>query len=271
MAELVDNTLLRAAVAAFAAAPDQATYFDVLRASLHGDLLMDATGSSITYTDDGTSIAAGSRIAFQEGEAPDGGRAMFAFTNQEQVGNLHPDDRDSVQTIGQTAIATLELAVSQGFAWLYIDPAGPRCALEVAHLHFVLRNAHNDAVAAAIVQPMGTREAVIEALALGGTLLYAVTEHDDGRVEVATSTNPAGEPVYLAFTSAAEVLARDPQAAVAAIEVNRVVGDALTEPFAGLVINPGGPWMSLEHDELRALQSRLPAVDDETGADESDS
>jgi hypothetical protein len=263
MAELIDNTLLRSAVAAFAASPAEQTYFDVLRSSMQGDLLLDATGSAITFADDGSAIAKGSTISFRDGTAPDGGRAMFAFTNQAQVGNHHPDDRESVQTIGQSAISVLEFAVSQGYSWLYIDPAGPTCALEVAHVQFVLRNHHNDAVKTALVRSAGAREAALDALALGGSLLYAVSENADGSVEIATSTSPTGGPVYLAFTSAAEALARDAGAAVANVDLPRVVSDALTEPFTGLVINPAGPWIALDHEDLRTLQLRLPAVEPE--------
>ena len=256
MAGLVDNVALRSVVTAFAEAPGQETYFDVLRAALHGDLLLDATGSTIAFTDDGSAIAAGSTIKFHEGLDPNGDRALFAFTNQERAGDMHPDDRDGVQTIGQSALGVLEFAVAQGFRSLYIDPAGPTCSLDVSHVQFVLRNDHNDAVKDALA--VDDRPAVLDALAAGGTLLYAVSEHADGRVEVATSMGPDGVPVYLAFTSAAEVLARDTDAAVAAVDLRRIASDAITEPFGGLVINPSGPWIVLTTDELRALLERLP-------------
>jgi len=256
MAHVVDNASLRSVVEAFAAAPGQETYFDVLRASLQGELLLDATGSTITFTEDGSSIAAGSTIRFHEGVDPNGGRALFAFTSQQRAGDMHADDRDGVQTIGQSALGVLEFAVAQGFASLYIDPAGPTCSLDVTHVQFVLRNEHNDAVKDALATD--DRTAVLEALASGGSLLFAVSEHADGRVEVATSMNPDGTPVYLAFTSAAEVLARDTDAAVAAVDLHRIVSDAITAPFGGLVINPSGPWIALTVDELRALLERLP-------------
>ena len=149
MAELVDNTPLRAAIAAFSEAPDQAKYFEVLRVAMQGSLLLDATGSTIQFTEDGSSIAAGSTIGFHEGKGPDGELALFAFTSQEQAVAMHPSEPDGVQTIGQSAVGTLEFAASQ-YTWLYLDPAGPTCGLEVAHIQFVLRNHHNDAVKEAL-------------------------------------------------------------------------------------------------------------------------
>lgn len=259
----VDNIPLRTAVEAFAAAPDQNTYFEVLRAALQGDLLLDATGSELQFTPDGSSLAAGSTLNFHEGTAPDGGRALFAFTNQEQAQKMHPDAPDDVQTIGQSAVGTLGFGQAQDYAWLYIDPAGPTCALRVHDIQFVLRNDHNDAVKHALGSGPDHRAATIEALAAGGTLLYGVAEHEDGSVEILTSMSPEGEPVYLAFTSAAEVLARDPSVAVAAVDIARIVADAAVEPFAGLVINPSGPWIALTRDELLSLKSRLPEPADD--------
>ena len=258
MADLVDNVTLRAAIAAFADAPSQSSYFEVLRAATQGSLLLDATGSNIQFTEDGSSIAQGSTIGFHEGKGPDGELALFAFTNQQQAVKIHPKDPDNVQTIGQSAIGTLEFAASQ-YAWLYIDPAGPTCAVKVADITFVLRNAHNDAVKEALGTAGDNRAAVLDALGAGGQLLYAVAENDDGSVQVRTSVSPTGAPVYLAFTSAAEIIAREPTAAVASIDLARIVSDALTEPFAGLVINPSGPWIGLDRNDLLELQSRLPA------------
>ena len=257
MADLVDNVTLRAAVAAFAEAPDQARYFEVLRAATQGSLLLDATGSDIQLTEDGSSIAQGSIMRVHEGKGPDGGLALFAFTNQQQAIAMHRNDPENVHTLGQSAIGTLEFAASR-YTWLYIDPAGPTCAVKVDDIKFVLRNAHNDFVKEALAGQRDNLSAVLDALARGGSLLYAVAENEDGSVQVRTSTSPTGAPVYLAFTSAAEVIAREPTAAVASIDLSRIVSDALTEPFEGLVINPSGPWIALDRADLLALQARLP-------------
>lgn len=251
---LVDNAPLRAAVAAFAAKSEQETYLEVVRSVFQGDLLLDSTGSTITTTEDGTSIAAGSTLAFHEGTGPDGGRALFAFTRQEEVGRMHASEPAAVQTIGQPASGAVEFAVAQGYDWLYLDPAGPTCALKLADLTFVLRNPRNDAVKAALA--VG-RAAVVDAMAAGGILFYAVKENPDGSVQVRTSTGPGGVPARLAFTSAAEIAVRGPGDAFAPIDIARVVADALAEPFVGLVINPAGPWVGLFPDELAEIARRL--------------
>ena len=252
--ELVDNAPLRTAVAAFAAESNQATYWEVLRNTLQGDILFDITGSSITMSDDGSTINKGSTIGFLGGTGPDGGRALFAYTRQAEAVRMHPETPHDVQTLGQPAASALEFAASQGYAWLYIDPAGPTCALQLADVDFALRTLHNDAVKDALAT--GDKLRVIDALAAGGQLLYGVEELPDG-VRVRTSATPQDEPVALAFTSAPEVVCRNATDAWSAIDISRIVADALAAPFAGLVLNPAGPWMMLDHDDLLAVQSRL--------------
>lgn len=252
--DLVDNVTLRAAVAEFAGKSEQSTYLEVIRALLQGDLLLDATGSKLAMSDDGSTIQKGSTFAFHEGTGPDGQRALFAFTRQQEIARMHPDAPDAVQSLAQPAPATLEFAASQGYSWLYIDPAGPTCGIQLSDAGFVLRNPRNDAVKAAIAA--GGRDAVLDALASGGILFYAVNEMPEG-LEVRTSTGPDGGAVRLAFTSPAEVAVRSVGDAFAAIDIVRIVDDALEPPFVGLVINPAGPWIALRHDELVTLKARL--------------
>ena len=257
MPELVDNLPLRAAVGAFAAASNQQTYWEVLRQMLQGDLLFDITGS--TPPVDGV-LQKGALLRFHEGTGPDGGRALFVFTRQEEAQRMHADE--PATTLGQPAAGVLDFAKSQGYSWVYVDPAGPTCALQLSDVDFTLRGERNDAVKAALATPGApdtTRRAVIDAMSLGGSLLMGVNEHPYGRVEVRTSTGPNDVAVRLAFTSAIEVVSRNPGDAWTAVPMGRIVSDSLTPPFEGLVLNPAGPWLGLYPDELREIQSRLPA------------
>ena len=250
---LIDNSRLRNAVAAFAAKSEQATYLEVLRNLMQGSVLFDITGSEITMTDDGSSIAPGSKFRIRGGNGPDGGRALFVFTRQEEVAKLHPEGTKT-HTLGQPAASVLQFAAGQKDSWLYIDPAGPTCAIRISEVDFVLRNPHNDAVKDALA---GDRKQVVDALAKGGQLFYAVTENPDGSAQVHTSTGPGNAPVRLAFTSPAEIVVSAPGAAWIAVDISRIVDDALTPPYAGLVINPAQPWIGLYPDELAEVKARL--------------
>ncbi|WP_309614986.1 SseB family protein [Salinibacterium sp.] len=261
MADLVDNVALRRAIAAFSESSEHPAYLEVVRNIMHGDLLFDTTGSALTMTEDGSSIAQGSTLAFREGTGPDGERALFAFTRQEEVLRMHEDAPAAVQTLSQPAVSTLDFAAERGYGWLYLDPAGPTCGVKIADVQFALRSVRNDAVKAALdtVGPTWMKNAVIDALSLGGQLLYAVNETAEG-VQVRTFANPAGQNVALAFTSAVEVVVHSATDAWAAIDISRIVSDALGENISGLVINPAGPWIELGRDDLLQVQARLSAL-----------
>jgi hypothetical protein len=257
----VDNVPLREAIAAFAEKPEQSTYLDVVRNCLQGELLLDSTGSDRpSIADDGAvSYPPGSRLQFAGGTGPDGEPALFAFTSQEQVVRMHPDDPAAVQTIVQPAAGALELITSDRYGWIYIDPAGPTCAITRKDATFALGGARNDDVKEAI--PLGN-SAVLSALAQNGPLLLAVEASSvpasgmadgDTPVRIRTSDGPNGETMLLAFTSGPEVSARNVEDAFATRPAMDIVAQAAAPPYDGLVINPGGPWAAFSSDELRAL------------------
>lgn len=253
---LVDNSTVREAIARFSARPAQDTYLDVLRQCLTGELLLDVTGSDFRIVDG--ALQQGSTIQVRGGSGPKGEKALLAFTDQEQAQRIHHDDPEAVQTLGQPAVGVLEMAVSQGYELLYLDPAGPTISLTLEDIRFALHGDRNDAVKAALAT--GDRAAVIEALAQGGILKYSAMEvegGEQGEIQVATTTAPDGSPARLAFTSTAEVSARDVAAGAASVPVAQALAEALEEPFTGLVLNPAGPWMFLPHDDIRALLARL--------------
>ena len=265
----VDNVSLRAAVEAFATTPEQSTYLDVVRGCLQGRVLLDSTGSDRpTVEADGSySFPAGATLQFAGGTGPDGQPALFAFTSQQQISRMHPDDLSAVQALVQPAAGALQLASTERYGWLYIDPAGPTCAISNRDAAFALRGDRNDAVKAAleILDPEASKAAVLDALAENGPLLLAVDTDsvptsgasDGTPVRIRDSVDPDGHPVLLAFTSGPEVSARDVADSFATRPAAEIIHDAIQAPYGGLVINPGGPWMALSTDELRVVLHRI--------------
>jgi hypothetical protein len=258
----VRNEGVRAALLAFGETPSSETMLDVLRHCLHGYLLLDVTGSEITMTDDGQ-IAPGSTISVRGGEGPDGRPAMFAFTSHEQITRMYTEDGVETQSLVQSAAGVLELCRSQESGWLYLDPAGPTCALGAEDIDFALRVPRNDAVRAAL-EPGVPRAELLAALHAEGSLSLAIIAddleagvvHDGAEVRVRTTEAPDGsaEPVLAAFTSGPELLARAPGDRVATQSSADVLALARDGGFAGLLLNAAGPWVYLPADELRAYQ-----------------
>ena len=249
--ELVDNVTLRGAVSAFAEAPSADTYGAVLRDCLHGSLLVDATGSDLRMTKDGGSIAKGSKLAFHEGVGLDGRRALFAFTSQEEAQRMHPET--PAATIGQSALDLIRFALGQQYAWLYIDPGGTTCGVELADFEASLRSHPNEPIKAALSldNPLAQKSAVMAALSEGGTLLQAVGELTVGGTTVRTTTGPDRNRMSLAFTSELEIAARYDSYKLVERPVEDILTDAIKPPMSGLVINPAGPWIALDAEQVR--------------------
>ena len=265
----VDNTDLRETIAAFSEKPEQQTYLDVLRGCLTGQLLLDSTGSDrpVIGADGSFSYPVGATLQFGGGTGPDGEPALFAYTSQEQVARMHPDDEDAVQSIVQPAAGVLSLVTSEKYGWLVLDAGGPTCAIAARDAEFALRGERNDAVkeALSLDDPLERQQAVIDALAENGPLILAVDSAsvpesgvaDGSPVQLRTSQAPDGTPVLLAFTSGVEVSARNVEDAFATRRVVDIIRETLDGPFSGLVINPNGPWVALGTAELADILGRI--------------
>jgi len=256
MAELVDNDRVRRAVAAFAAEPKHETMLDVLRACLTGELLLDVTGSELNISEG--RLHTGSKLRINQRVGPDGQRALLAFTSNDEIARIHPEGT-RYQSIGQPAAAVLELARRQGAAWLYIDPAEETAALSAADIDFALRHPRNDRLSAAIAAvDAGTapRAEAITALVAEGPLLLAGQRAEgqgaDEPPQLRVTRRDDGSMALLAFTSAPEVLARDPQDGIVTTTTTHVLEQLQQGPFASIVINPAGPWIELRREELVA-------------------
>ena len=253
--DAVDNVSLREAVAGFAAEPGPETYAKVLRELFQGALLMDVTGSDIRMSPDGGTMEAGSTLRIVGGTGPDGKPAFFAFTRQEEAQKMHPDEQ--VVTMGQPSDGMLQMALDQGTMWLYIDADGPTCAISPDHYAPTLATPYNVAVktALAVADSKARREAVIAALGVEGSLLLAVRSDGAGGYQLRTTVGPDGQARLLAFTSQLEMSAVDPDPfEFVSHTVDEVIANALDGSFAGLVLNPAGPWIEISTDELRKVK-----------------
>jgi hypothetical protein len=256
----IRNDAVRVAVEAFAADPGQQTMIDVLRFCLFGPLFLDVTGSDLTLNADGQ-IEEGSDIAIRGGEGPDDKPAMFAFTSHEQLARMY-DDGEQTQSLVQDAASVLELCRAQDSDWLVLDPAGPACVLGAEDIDFALQVPRNDVVRAAL-EPGTPKEELLAALHAAGPLALAVEAPEGGedngadpgqeqvelRVRATDAPDGSGQAL-VAFTSGPEVVARATDVQIATQEAVDVLSVVRDSGFAGLVINPAGPWAYLSAAEI---------------------
>ncbi|WP_234818097.1 SseB family protein [Mycolicibacterium sphagni] len=248
----VDNTVVRKAVAAFAAQPSQQGALEVLRSCMFGTLLLDTTGSDMPTA---TGFAAGSRLQIRRGTGPDGRAALLAFTRNEEIARLYPTGTATLSMVNPST-GVLEFAKSQQSAWLYIDPAGPTCALSASEIDFALRNPNNEPLKSATVDLAAgriDRRAVLDLLNQEGPLLLGVDETSEpGKMRFRATAMPDGSPGLFAFTSAPEVVAYNPADAVMASTTSKVLEIVRNDGYGGLVVNPSGPFVAVTLAELNA-------------------
>lgn len=250
--ELVDNVIVRRAVGEFAAHPDQRGALEVLRSCMYGELLFDLTGSDVPV--DG-SFPRGSRIQIRGGTGPGGGRALFAFTRHEEIARLYAPETQT-QSMVTPAVGALGLARQQHDAWLYIDPAGPTCALSAADIDFALRNPNNQplktALAALDAGHAGRRD-VLHVLKEEGPMLLGADEKSvAGKVVARSMAMADGSTALIGFTSAPEVVAFNPSDAAVPLTTLKVLEMVRRDGYSGIVINPAGPSIALARAETEA-------------------
>ncbi|MCV7231603.1 SseB family protein [Mycobacterium branderi] len=238
--KLVDNSTVRRAVAQFAGAPCQKFALDVLRSCMYGELLFDITGSDAFG--DG-SFRKGGQLQICGGTGPDGGRALFAFTRHEEIARRYPAGTN-IQSLVTPATGALDLVRKRGDAWLYIDPAGPTCALSAAEIDFALRNPHNEPLKealAALASGQTDRQAVLQLLRTDGPMMLGADDTDPANVLMRTTTHSDGSSSLFGFTSGPEVLAFNPTDAAAPLSTAKVLDIMRERRYGALVINPAGP------------------------------
>ncbi|MUM16513.1 SseB family protein [Mycobacterium sp. CBMA271] len=252
--KLVDNARLRSAVVAFAAQPGQQRAFDVLRNCMQGELLLDVTGSDMP-AEGPVPFPAGTQMQIRGGTGPDGGRALFAYTRNEEIARHHPPGTHT-QSMAQSAVSVLEFVRSQADPWLYIDPAGPTCALAANEIDFALRNPRNDPMRAAIelvASGQTDRQSVLQLLRRDGPMLLGADERTvPGQAATRRTQLPDGSFALVAFTSAPEVIGYVPSDAVASMTTRQVLEMTIEGGYSGLVINPAGPSVFLPAAEIAA-------------------
>lgn len=248
-ARLIDNVTLRRAVGQFAARPNQRGALEVLRLCMYGEVLFDITGSD-AFTNG--PFARGSRLQIRRGTGPDRRSALFAFTRSDEIARLYPPGTQT-QSLVTSAAGALELARRHGDSWLYVDPAGPTCAVSAADIDFALRNPNNAALkrALAVLDAGHTdRRTVLHVLRQDGPLLLGADDSVPGKVGVRTMPHPDGSSSLFGFTSAPEVVAFNPADAVAVLTTRQVLDMVRAQAHSGIIINPAGPSIRFSATEL---------------------
>lgn len=234
----VDNGAVADAVRRFAGHPEQRTMIDVLRACLAGDLLLDVTGS-----DPGSPVLRGFLGA---NDVP----ALGVFTHQGELARFvegQPDATGRPQSLALPGVLALQAALEdRSLGWVYVNPAGPTCALARPDIEFALQGPPNHALREAVVRH-GSQQELFTAM-LGEVKVFLGEVERDGRKQPITvqgeGVGTTGTQLAV-FTSAAEVAAFDPAASVRAFTPEWAMQFVFAQRLGGMVIDPVGPSASI--------------------------
>ncbi|GAB3248898.1 hypothetical protein GCM10027562_07590 [Arthrobacter pigmenti] len=250
---LVDNASVREAVSAFADSPGQMSMIEVLRHSMGGRLLLDVTGSDPRSPQVRTT------------EGPGGQEALMVFTRQEELVRFHeaighPDAGEplSLAVHGPTAAEMMMKRPELG--WLYVDPAGPACALARPDIEFALQGKPNTRLKNALTESPEQQQ-IFTALAGGEGALFLAERESVGSKGPTTITAPGYDgPMLAVFTSAAEVAAFDASLKVRQFSSGWVLEFIFRQRLAGMVLNPMGPSATVSAFQIWHILAN-PAMD----------
>lgn len=263
------NLRLREALADFVAAPSDASLIEVMRQCTAGELLVDATGSTVVPTEDGT-IDSASNIQLQSFVEPDGTRSLAAYTAEadartmfERSGNVGEQ-----QLVRQKATAVLELVgLENDYDHLILDPGGISCRIPRRQIEWLLSSPRNDVAKNGLLS--GNIPQVLSGLVGSkSVLLLGVRPTEDeqdphGVTPVWTKPEDGQEAdTLLLFTSAAEVAALDPTLEIRSASGRDVLRYALTTGASQVCINARPPVV---HFSIEDISSLLDSVTDSAG------
>ncbi|MFC4553849.1 SseB family protein [Georgenia faecalis] len=250
-----DNPVLRAAVAAYAEEPGRDRMLHVLRQALGGQIVLDATGSTLPGPDGGPSSMRLTTIT-----TPDGSRALGAFTSNAALTTfrrkLHEKSGEGMPPeilgLAQSAPTVLELFRSNDdLTWLVVDPAGPACTLGKSEVNYALSAPSSLAVKDLLAREHTLQE-LFDTLREGDAHLFLAEKTQGDRPgPVFAKRQGDGAPAMVAFTSPAEVAAFGADLRSRRFPVQWLLQFFLRSGVAQVHINPSGPSAALSVAQVR--------------------
>ncbi|NMR29549.1 SseB family protein [Crystallibacter degradans] len=236
----VDNRLVREAIEEFSRNPGQQAAVNVLRQVIGSELLLDITD------------AGNGRPGISIVEA-NGVPAVLAFTSQETLAAFRantgrPGAPASWVQRGEELLKFVDSRPEVHY--LYLDPAGPSCALGRPEIHFAVASMVNPGLKAA-AGTQSAAPAVAELSAQGARVLLADNKDQSGQGRgPLVLAGPEGQPVLPVFSSGVEVAAFDSSARFTEVDAAWVLDTIRRNPDRELVINPAGPSVVIRHGDL---------------------
>jgi hypothetical protein len=246
----VRHDRVREALAGWAEQKDARTVADVLRRTLVGELLLDATGSTLT-TRDGR-LQPGATLQINSTHDQAGKHLLLAFTGHDELSRLREEPG---QSLVQPAAAVLAQA-ARDYDGIVIDGRSPGAFIAYAPeigQHLTDDPEARTPLSTALVErtlPTPDLLALLAAATL--YVLPVVRVHEDGTevATLATTRGPDGSVFAVIGSAPAELWAWSPGGMVRGTDLAHVARIVQEDGFAGIVLNPAKPDVVLPVEVL---------------------
>jgi len=261
---LPDNVVLRAALAGLGTEPEGHEVLNVARQLLQGNVYLRVKGNAQEL------VNAGAELPLAIATREEGNFVMVYSGGEALAAAVNADGDTETSAMGQAAPAVLRYVLDGGFAGVIVDHASAPASVILPRALFERMFAEMDeslTLKRLVAGPRSeqTAEAVANALVEAPLWIAVNRASEDGEWGVAESRTDAGERILPVFSHPLEVVAlgRGDQPVPFSA---RQLGSALRgDPeIAGIVVDPAGPWIRLDRDDLARVLA-LPEPDDDGG------
>jgi len=251
----IPNPYLAAALEAFKKDVKERTLINVVRTMLGGDLLVDASGSTIVPAGH-LDIGPESQLRYQVIRLENGMQALCVFSSAEYVSKsyMRENSDDDELILREPAVKIfMDFLSNPDLDLIAIDPgSNHECYIERAQVQWVVNSPRNDGAKMALIND--NMQQLLGSLVAPNSILVVAIDPKSEVQGPAFVPDDDGNPTnMLAFTSPIEVAAIDPAIEVRvahAIEV-LTLAEQLNAP--GIQINYFNPSAVLDIKQIREL------------------
>lgn len=255
---LVDNALLQAALAALPESPQAAHIMNVMRQALQGQLYLRAQGDAQAL------IAAGQGLNLAVTTHEDK-RYLLVFSSGEamrqsvaaEAAAATADSATSV--VGQAAHNVFRTAIDSGYDGVYLDHANTEARL-VLPIELVKKSLEDGAPVPFELKALLSGERTEETPAAIAEVLTRVPvwvaggTDPSGAIGLAEARTEAGERRLEVYSHPLEVIAMGRGDSPLPLTTAQLATTLASEPaLTGIVLDPAGPWIELDRDDLAAV------------------
>lgn len=247
-----DNAVLRSALAALPAEPQNLDVMNVMRQALQGHLYVRVQGDAQSL------LAAGQNLTLAVTAIEDK-RFLLAFSGGSALhDSVRADGDTATSAVGQPALTVLRNVVAGPYAGLFLDhaTAGARIILPSELVEKAVEEADPSFTIKTLLSSERSDKTAIDVVeALTHVKLWVAGNTDaDGRMGLAEARSADGKRRLEVFSHPLEVIALGRGDRPLPLTGAQFAKALASDPgITGVVVDPAGPWIELDRAQLAPL------------------